>query len=75
MMEYEIIRGFDVIIIGMGAAGLRAAIASHDAGARTAILTMGDNSPTQCGATTTAEYSYSARCGIADPRDNEDVFS
>jgi len=32
MMEYEIIRGFDVIIIGMGAAGLRAAIASHDAG-------------------------------------------
>jgi len=74
MMEYEIIRGFDVIIIGMGAAGLRAAIASHDAGARTAILTMGDNSPTQCGATTTAEYSYSAPLGIADPRDNEDVF-
>jgi fumarate reductase (CoM/CoB) subunit A len=73
-MKYEIIRDFDVIVIGMGGAGLRAAIASNDAGARTAILTMGDNSPTQCGATTTAEYSYSAPLGIADPRDNADVF-
>jgi fumarate reductase (CoM/CoB) subunit A len=74
MMKYEIIKGFDVIVIGMGAAGLRAAIASHDAGARTAILTMGDNSPAQCGATTTAEYSYSAPLGIADPGDNEGIF-
>lgn len=72
--KYKIIKGFDVIVIGMGAAGLRAAIASHDAGARTAILTMGDNSPTQCGATTTAEYSYSAPLGITDPRDNATVF-
>jgi succinate dehydrogenase/fumarate reductase flavoprotein subunit len=73
-MKYKIIKGFDVVVVGMGAAGLRAAIASHDQGARTAVITMGDNSPTQCGATTTAEYSYSAPLGIADSKDNADVF-
>src|SRR5580700_6675888 len=37
MSEYEHHR-YDVIIIGAGGAGLRAAIAAHEAGARTAVI-------------------------------------
>jgi succinate dehydrogenase / fumarate reductase flavoprotein subunit len=37
MAEYEH-HGYDVVVIGAGGAGLRAAIAAHDAGARTAVI-------------------------------------
>ncbi len=37
MSEYEH-HSYDVIVIGAGGAGLRAAIAAHDAGAKTAVI-------------------------------------
>src|SRR5881227_2456489 len=37
MAEYET-HDYDVVVIGAGGSGLRAAIAAHEAGARTAII-------------------------------------
>ena len=49
---------YDVIVIGSGGAGLKAALASIDKGARTLILTKGE--PQRSGGTLSAHYSFCA---------------
>lgn len=49
---------FDVIIIGSGGAGLKAALSSVDKGAKTLVLTKGE--PQRSGGTLSAHYSFCA---------------
>lgn len=61
----------DVLVIGGGGGGLRAAIAAHDAGARVLILSKGIVG--KSGLTQTAVTGFQVAFGNADPRDNPSV--
>ncbi len=61
----------DVLVIGAGAAGCRAAIAAADAGASVTLIAKG--AVGRSGTTPLAEVVYSAAMGHADPRDNPEI--
>jgi succinate dehydrogenase / fumarate reductase flavoprotein subunit len=62
--------GYDVVVIGAGGAGLRAAIAAHDAGARTAIVCKSLLGKAH---TVMAEGGIAAAMGNRWPEDNWEV--
>lgn len=61
----------DVLIIGGGGGGLRAAVEAHDAGARVLVLSKGIVG--KSGLTQTAVTGFQVAFGYADSRDNPDV--
>ncbi|MFL6108281.1 MAG: FAD-binding protein, partial [Marmoricola sp.] len=61
---------YDVVVIGAGGAGLRAAIAAHDAGARTAIVCKSLLGKAH---TVMAEGGIAAAMGNRWPEDNWEV--
>ncbi|MDP2773706.1 MAG: fumarate reductase/succinate dehydrogenase flavoprotein subunit [Nocardioides sp.] len=61
---------YDVVVVGAGGAGLRAAIAAHDAGARTAIVCKSLLGKAH---TVMAEGGIAASMGNAYPEDNWEV--
>src|ERR1700749_4922369 len=61
---------YDVIVIGAGGSGLRAAIAAHEAGARTAIVTKSLLGKAH---TVMAEGGIAASMGNVWPEDNWQV--
>lgn len=61
----------DVIIVGAGGAGMRAAIAAADEGARVIVITKGQAA--RSGATPMACPSYQAAFAMEDDRDNPDI--
>jgi succinate dehydrogenase flavoprotein subunit len=67
MAESKSIRSCDVLIIGSGSAGLRAAIDAHDAGARVLIISK---SPKGDPHTVLARGGINAALGTMDPEDN-----
>ena len=69
MSEYEH-HAYDVIVIGAGGAGLRAAIAAHDAGARTAVICKSLLGKAH---TVMAEGGIAAAMGNVWPEDNWQV--
>jgi succinate dehydrogenase / fumarate reductase flavoprotein subunit len=69
MSEYER-HDYDVIVIGAGGAGLRAAIAAHDAGARTAVICKSLLGKAH---TVMAEGGIAAAMGNLYPEDNWQV--
>jgi len=70
MNQYETLRT-DVLIIGGGAAGVRAAIEADNLGVEVCLLSKGPIS--RSGITPLAYPSLQAAFGISDPRDNPDV--
>ncbi len=70
MNRYETLRT-DVLIIGGGAAGVRAAIEADNLGREVCLLSKGPIS--RSGITPLAYPSLQAAFGISDPRDNPDV--
>jgi succinate dehydrogenase/fumarate reductase flavoprotein subunit len=60
----------DVVIAGSGAAGMRAAIAAHDAGARVVVLAKG---PARANHTRMSGGRYNAVSGL-NPGDSTDAF-
>lgn len=64
---------YDVIVIGSGGAGLRAALAAHDEGAKAVVLTKSE--PQRSGGTLSAHYSFCAVLPDAAPGDNAAVFA
>ena len=69
MAEYET-HDYDVVVIGAGGSGLRAAIAAHEAGARTAIICKSLLGKAH---TVMAEGGIAAALGNVDPEDNWQV--
>jgi succinate dehydrogenase / fumarate reductase flavoprotein subunit len=69
MSEYER-HAYDVVVIGAGGAGLRAAIAAHDAGAKTAVICKSLLGKAH---TVMAEGGIAAAMGNAYPDDNWQV--
>ncbi len=69
MSEYEH-HAYDVIVIGAGGAGLRAAIAAHDAGAKTAVICKSLLGKAH---TVMAEGGIAAAMGNLYPEDNWQV--
>src|SRR5919106_5899956 len=69
MVEYEkkVNRMCDVLIIGGGSAGLRAAIAAHDAGVHVLIISKSKKGDPH---TVLARGSINAALGTMDPEDN-----
>jgi succinate dehydrogenase/fumarate reductase flavoprotein subunit len=66
----------DVLIVGAGGAGLRAAIAAHDAGARTLVLTKGRLGRAGVTPMATSDFmAYSAAIGHADPTDSAEAHA
>ena len=61
----------DVLVIGGGGAGLRAAIEAHDAGARVLVVSKGIVG--KSGLTQTAVTGFQVALGNADSRDNPSV--
>jgi len=61
----------DVLVIGGGGGGLRAAVEAHDAGARVLVLSKGIVG--KSGLTQTAVTGFQVALGYADPRDNPSV--
>lgn len=61
----------DVIIVGAGGAGMRAAIAAADEGARVIVITKGQAA--RSGATPMACPSYQAAFAMEDDRDNPEI--
>ncbi|WP_080831743.1 L-aspartate oxidase [Cohnella massiliensis] len=64
---------YDVVIIGSGGAGLRAALAAAEQGARPVILTKGE--PQRSGGTLSAHYSFCAVLPTAKPGDSPELFA
>ncbi|GAA3413650.1 L-aspartate oxidase [Paenibacillus hodogayensis] len=64
---------YDVVIVGSGGAGLRAALAAAESGARPVLLTKGE--PQRSGGTLSAHYSFCAVLPTAKPGDSPDVFA
>lgn len=61
----------DVLIVGGGGGGLRAAVEAHESGARVLVLSKGIVG--KSGLTQTAVTGFQVAFGYADPRDNPDV--
>lgn len=61
----------DVLVVGAGGGGLRAAVEAHAAGARVLLLSKGIVG--KSGLTQTAVTGFQVAYGYADPRDNPDV--
>ncbi len=70
MAGYEVLKT-DVLIIGGGAAGVRAAIEADNQGVDVCLLSKGPVA--RSGLTPLAYPSYQAAFGFSDPRDNPDV--
>lgn len=70
MENYEVLKT-DVLIIGGGGAGVRAAIEADNQGVDVCLLTKGPVA--RSGLTPLAYPSYQAAFGFSDPRDNSDV--
>lgn len=69
---------WDVVVVGSGGAGLRAAIAAAEAGARVLVVTKGTLQ--HSGATASANFSYCARFGYFGAEDSveryaDDIFA
>ncbi|PYI50857.1 L-aspartate oxidase [Paenibacillus flagellatus] len=64
---------YDVVIVGSGGAGLRAALAATELGARPVLLTKGE--PQRSGGTLSAHYSFCAVLPTAKPGDSPEVFA
>jgi len=64
---------YDVVIIGSGGAGLRAALAAAEQGARPVVITKGQ--PQWSGGTLSAHYSFCAVLPTAIPGDSPEVFA
>lgn len=67
------VRETDVLVIGGGLAGLRAAIAAREAGARVMLAVKGKPGRSGCSAITTA--GYAAAMPEADPADGADLWA
>jgi succinate dehydrogenase/fumarate reductase flavoprotein subunit len=65
--------GCDVLVLGSGAAGLRAAIAAAEAGARVTIVTKG--SLLYSGASASANFSYCASFGHFGAADTAEAYA
>ncbi len=61
----------DVVVVGAGGAGMRAAIAAAETGARVIVVTKGQAA--RSGATPMACPSYQAAFAMEDDRDNPDI--
>jgi fumarate reductase (CoM/CoB) subunit A len=72
-MQPEHATGYDVVVVGSGAAGLRAAIAAAEAGARVCVVTKG--SLLYSGASASANFSYCARFGYFGAEDTAEAFA
>jgi succinate dehydrogenase/fumarate reductase flavoprotein subunit len=70
MDDYEVLRT-DVLVIGGGAAGVRAAIEADNQGVAVCLLSKGPVA--RSGVTPLAYQSLQAAFGASDPRDNPDV--
>jgi succinate dehydrogenase/fumarate reductase flavoprotein subunit len=64
---------YDVVIIGSGGAGLRAALAAAEQGARPVIVTKGEAQ--RSGGTLSAHYSFCAVLPTAIPGDSPELFA
>ncbi|MBI4182929.1 MAG: FAD-binding protein [Proteobacteria bacterium] len=64
---------FDVVVVGSGGAGLRAAIEAKRRGARVAVVTKG--MALHSGATESANFSYCAHFGYFGPSDSAERFA
>ncbi|MDF0679865.1 MAG: FAD-binding protein [Candidatus Nitrosocosmicus sp.] len=67
MDEFQVYRSCDVLIIGGGSAGLRAAIEAHDAGAQVLIISKSKKGDPH---TVLARGGINAALGTMDPEDN-----
>ncbi len=65
--------GFDVVVIGSGAAGLRAAIEAAEAGCRVCVVTKG--SLLYSGASASANFSYCATFGYGGAGDTAEAYA
>lgn len=65
------IHDFDVLVIGAGAAGCRAALSAANAGARVLMVCKGSFG--RCGTTNLAGALYAAALGHSDPNDDPQV--
>jgi succinate dehydrogenase/fumarate reductase flavoprotein subunit len=63
----------DVVVVGSGAAGLRAAIAAAEAGARVSVVTKG--SLLYSGASASANFSYCAGFGYFGAEDTPEAYA
>lgn len=72
-MRAETAAGFDVVVVGSGAAGLRAAIAAAEAGARVCVVTKG--SLLYSGASASANFSYCASFGHFGADDTAEAYA
>lgn len=64
---------YDVIVIGSGGAGLKAALTAVDKGAKTLILTKGE--PQRSGGTLSAHYSFCAAPSDSSTGDSAEQFA
>ncbi|WP_018751204.1 FAD-dependent oxidoreductase [Paenibacillus sanguinis] len=64
---------YDVIVIGSGGAGLRAALASAEKGAKVLVLTKGE--PQRSGGTLSAHYSFCAVPPVSSSGDTPEQFA
>lgn len=72
-MRPEPAPGYDVVVVGSGAAGLRAAIAAAEAGARACVVTKG--SLLYSGASASANFSYCASFGYFGAEDTLEAYA
>ncbi|MGG5822012.1 FAD-binding protein [Falsiroseomonas sp. HW251] len=72
-MKTEPAPGYDVVVVGSGAAGLRAAIAAAEAGRRVCVVTKG--SLLYSGASASANFSYCASFGHFGAEDTPEAYA